>query len=105
VNSSSKCTTCYAKLTGGVSLAFSAPIDVLYAASELNEWVWKCLEAGISKNHARDFNQSLAKIRQAVEAERYPALLALERSASERQVAFLWDDDEVSIGHGTGTNG
>jgi len=96
-------TTCYAKLTGGVSLAFTAPIDVLYAASELNEWTWKCIEAGITGSPTPNFNQSLAKIRQAIEAERNPALLALERSASERQVAFLWDDVEVSIGHGTGS--
>ena len=38
---------CHCRLTGGVSLAFSAPIDALYAASEINEWAWTCLESGL----------------------------------------------------------
>ena len=28
------------KLLGGASMAFSAPIDALYAASAINEWAW-----------------------------------------------------------------
>ena len=28
------------RLQGGVSLAFSAPIDALYAATQINEWAW-----------------------------------------------------------------
>jgi hypothetical protein len=31
------------QLLGGVSLAFSASIDALYAASEINEWAWRIL--------------------------------------------------------------
>jgi cyanophycin synthetase len=27
-------------LTGGASLAFEAPVDVLFAATEINEWAW-----------------------------------------------------------------
>ena len=27
-------------LKGGVSLAYTAPVDALYAASEINEWAW-----------------------------------------------------------------
>ena len=37
--------TCHWPLSGGVSLAFSAPIDVLYAASAINEWAWVCCQA------------------------------------------------------------
>ncbi len=96
-------TTCCTRLTGGVSLAFTAPIDVLYAASELNEWAWKCIEAGMAGNQTPDFDQSIEEIRVAIKTEENPALLTLERSADERQVSFLWDDDEVSIGLGTGS--
>ena len=35
----------YRMLEGGISLAFSAPIDQLYAASEINEWAWAAIDA------------------------------------------------------------
>ena len=35
-------------LSAGVSLFFTAPIDALYAASEINEWAWAACEAEIN---------------------------------------------------------
>ncbi len=78
---------------GGVSLAFSAPIDVLYAACEVNEWA---LQGG-------DFDQALERLRAEVEKESNPKLLALRDAAAQNGVAFLWDDDETSVGLGIGS--
>ncbi len=80
------------RFPGGVSLAFRAPIDVLYAACEVNEWA---LEGGVLEEARR-------RLAALIEAERNPALLAMQAAASARGVAFLWDDDVVSVGLGTG---
>ena len=36
------------RLTGGISLGFTAPIDALYAASEIHEWVWAACDAELN---------------------------------------------------------
>lgn len=87
-------------LAGGLSIAFSAPIDALYAATEICEWLWSCCDAEWYGADAPDFEASAAAIRAAIGEESNPPLLALADAANRRDVAFLWDDDEVSIGHG-----
>jgi hypothetical protein len=47
----------FVKLQGGISLAFSAAVDQLYAASEINEWAWaaSAFELGVSQDtHVAD---------------------------------------------------
>lgn len=95
--------TCHRALSGGVSLAFSAPIDALYAASAINEWAWAGCEAERSQDDVADFDETVAAMRAAIDAEVNPALLQLEQAASIHGVAFLWDDDEVSVGLGKGS--
>jgi len=95
--------TCHWPLTGGVSLAFSAPIDLLYAASEINEWAWAECAAELSDGDATDFDEAVASIKSAIEEESNPRLLELEAAAEKHAVSFLWDDDDVSIGHGRGS--
>ena len=90
------------RLRGGVSIAFSAPIDALYAASAINEWVWACCEAEFLDGDEPAFDESASDIRQAIAEEANPPLLALQKAADEHGVAFLWDDDFVSVGHGSG---
>lgn len=95
--------TYHKPLAGGVSLAFSAPIDVLYAAAMVNEWAWQHIETAFEGERPGDFEQAVVEIRQAIEEEQNPALLALQQAAREHQVPFLWDDDEVSVGFGRGS--
>ncbi|NOX69670.1 MAG: Mur ligase, partial [Gammaproteobacteria bacterium] len=95
--------TCHWRLQGGVSLAFSAPIDALYAASEINEWAWLCLQSGVTAEAFPDLDTRIVEIRRLIEEEVNPALLQLEAAAGEHGVAFLWDDDDVSVGLGTGS--
>jgi UDP-N-acetylmuramyl tripeptide synthase len=92
---------CHRRLAGGVSIAFSAPIDVLYAASALCEWAWSSCDARFNGADMPDFDEAADSLRVAIDEEANPALLDLEAAARARGVAFLWDDDEVSLGHGS----
>lgn len=95
--------TCHRTLTGGVSLAISAPIDALYAATEINEYAWSACDAAFNRAQAPDFDAKAAQIAAAIDAEVNPPLLALEGAAQAHDVSFLWDDDDVSVGLGTGS--
>lgn len=94
---------CHWRLSGGVSLAFSGPIDALYAASAINEWAWACIESGESIEDLADFDEKAVEFQTLIEAERNPALLTLAAAAFDHGVSFLWDDDDVSVGLGTGS--
>lgn len=88
------------RLTGGVSVAFTVPIDSLYAASMINEWAYKEVAAAMGEGDKPDYAEGLTAAREAYADEVNPGLLALEAAAAERGVSFLWDDDEVSLGLG-----
>lgn len=87
-------------LSGGVSLAFTAPIDALYAASEINEWAWAATDAELNGTDEPDFDATVSALRTSQSEEANSDLLALEKSAAEHEVTFLWDDDEASLGLG-----
>lgn len=90
-------------LSGGVSVAFSAPIDALYAASEINEWAWASCDSEFNGADAPDFDETVERIKNEIAEEANPELLALEAAAEQHGVTFLWDDDEVSVGLGRGS--
>src|SRR2546427_2826551 len=87
----------------GASLALSAPVDVLYAATEVNEWAWSAALVDLSGTGEPDLEEGLFQLRPKIEAERNPGLLALRESARKRGVAFLSDDQSVSVGLGAGS--
>jgi UDP-N-acetylmuramyl tripeptide synthase len=87
------------RFAGGASLVISAPVDALYAATEVNEWAFEAARA----RTAPDLREGAARLRQLIQNERNPALLALSAAATERGVAFLSDDEEVSVGLGRGS--
>ena len=89
-----------AKLAGGVSLAFTAPLDALYAASAINEWAWAACDHDLNGADALDFETAVTEIREAIAEEANPALVDLETRAAANGVTMLWDDDEVSLGLG-----
>ncbi len=70
--------TCQWPLSGGISLAFSAPIDALYAASEINEWAWASSRADLSGDDVPDFDEAVAGFHAAIAEEINPPLLLLE---------------------------
>ncbi len=93
----------HVRLSGGASIAFSGPIDALYAASAINEWVWACCDAEFNGAEQPSFDETVTTIKEAIDEEVNPPLLALERAAMDHGVSLLWDDDEVSVGHGAGS--
>ena len=95
--------TCDWRLSGGVSLAFSAPIDTLYAASAINEWAYACCESDLTGSEMPDFDSSVTELLDAIAAEANPPLLRLQQAAAAHGISFLWDDDHVSVGLGSGS--
>ena len=91
---------CSREYNGGVSLVINAPIDVLYAACELNEVAFNRAVANLKDEPVESLNDSIAGLSDLVAQERKPALLAMQVAAACHGVPFLWDDDEVSVGYG-----
>jgi UDP-N-acetylmuramyl tripeptide synthase len=92
---------------GGASLAFTAPMDALYAAADLNEWAWSAATAAVAANGHPDlqgpeFAAAAERLRAAIAMERRPAVLAMHEAARERGVAFLAGEGEISVGSGAG---
>jgi cyanophycin synthetase len=94
----------FRKLEGGISLAFTAPVDQLYAASEINEWAWAASEFDLgASNEEPDFDEALAGLRESAVAEANVELMWLIDEAAARGKTLLWDDDHVSVGLGRGS--
>ncbi|MEP6633585.1 MAG: Mur ligase family protein [Luteimonas sp.] len=106
----------------GASLAFVAPFDRLYAATEVNEWAWWSVVENAAVNasatdaqpmperphapgHAAvwDAAAALRTLQALAAAEAKPGLVALQRAAAAHALPFLADDDAVSIGAGAGS--
>lgn len=97
----------------GASLAFTAPLDQLFSATEVNEWAWcSAHEASHGPLAARfhapghpaawDEAAALHTLRAFAAAERQPGLLALVQAAEKRDLPVLIDDELLSIGAGDG---
>ncbi len=92
------------KLLGGVSMAFSAPIDTLYAASEINEWAWAASAHELGEDvELPEFQETVDSIRNSIAEEANPPLIRLIKDAASHGKTLLWDDDEVSVGLGSGS--
>jgi UDP-N-acetylmuramyl tripeptide synthase len=91
------------RFPGGASLVISAPLDALYAATEVNEWALGAANAAIAGAPAPDFPHGAALLRHLIGMEANPALLAMQRAAAAHGVTFLVDELTASIGTGTGS--
>lgn len=88
---------------GGVSLVISAPPDVLYAATEVNEWAWEVAAAEMNDETPPDFETARARLTREIQEERNPRLMALKTAAEAHAVTFLSDDEWISVGLGKGS--
>ena len=88
------------RLLGGVSMGFTAPVDALYAASEVNEWAWAAIDAELNGADEPDFDEAVGKLRAAIDEEANPELMRLLQLADQNGVTLLWDDDFASLGLG-----
>jgi len=91
---------CSREYDGGVSLVINAPIDVLYAACELNEIAFNRAVATLNGEPVTDLDEDIRSLNELVARERKPALLEMQAAAARHEAPFLWDDDEVSVGFG-----
>ena len=94
----------------GVSLGITAPIDCLYSAVELIEFALLLSAeelklgsiAGTEVEAISVFDDLVSYLKKLVREEENPALLALQSAAQEHDVVFLFDDESVSVGLGSG---
>jgi cyanophycin synthetase len=87
---------------GGVSVATTAPIDALYAATELNERAWTAAVAEVRGEKVPDVRAVIAALLDEIAHERNPVLAGLYRGARARGLTFLSGEDLVSVGSGRG---
>ncbi|MHC4379543.1 MAG: Mur ligase family protein, partial [Planctomycetota bacterium] len=92
--------TAFRKFPGGLSLAFSAPMDALYAACEMNEWAWAAAEAEMDGGEAPDLAAAVEQYTAEIRSESNKPLVRLQKAAERHGALFLTDDDHVSIGAG-----
>ena len=85
---------------GGVSLAVSAPIDGLYAATELNERAWAAAAAELRGEKVPDFRAAVASVLDEIKHEENPLLVHLWNEARSRRLTFLSGEELVSVGSG-----
>ncbi|MFL6194142.1 MAG: Mur ligase family protein [Thermoanaerobaculia bacterium] len=88
---------------GGASLAISAPIDALYAATDVNEEAWKRAEAVLAGRPVPDPAETARRLRPEIAKEANPALVALRDAARDHGVSFLWDNHRATVGLGSGS--
>jgi cyanophycin synthetase len=87
---------------GGASLVVTAPVDGLYAATDLNEAAWDAAAARLEGRAPADQTEVAAQLRELIVREHDPRLRALRDAARAHGVTFLADDDLVSVGSGSG---
>ena len=102
------------RYASGASLAFTAPLDQLLAATEVNEWAWQSVAVGgmaapLPFTHAPghpaawDFESALRTLRHFAAAEAKPRAMMLLAVAAQHGLPVFIDDDAVSIGAGEGS--
>ena len=84
----------------GLCLALAAPIDALYAATEINDWAAASAARVLAGQAEPALEPELDRLKACMDEERNERLLVLEAATAEHELPFLWDDDEVSIGLG-----
>ncbi len=100
----------------GATLAFAAPLDQLFAATDVNEWAWlasiadagadTCFERFHAPGYAASWDEAsaLATLRALAASEARPQLIALQHAAQAHHVALLIDDDAITLGEGDGAH-
>lgn len=110
---------------GGASLALAAPIDLLYTATELNEWAlsaslferepgrWAALEEALVQAAAQaatppavppvlDDRAALERLLRLAALEGHPSLRAVIDRATGHGLGWMYDDEGLTLGEGVG---
>ncbi|MBC8405982.1 MAG: Mur ligase [Planctomycetes bacterium] len=85
----------------GLSLAFSAPIDALYAGIDVGEWIWNSTTEVLAGREPSNLqSDDFTKLRLAIAEEQNPMLAPLHDAARQRGLNFCGDDEWTTIGMG-----
>jgi UDP-N-acetylmuramyl tripeptide synthase len=88
---------------GGANLAISAPMDQLYSAIFVAQTAWHFSVAELLGEEPNDFASMVDDLKSVMQREANPRLIALMDEANRRQIDVLCDDDDISLGHGMGS--
>ena len=91
------------RFSGGVSLVLTAPIDALYAATEVNEAAFASARADLVGAAAPPREEQVRRLVHEIGQESSPTLLRLRDAAAAHGVLFLTDPVRCSIGAGSGS--
>ena len=96
-------TTAVRRFDGGLSLFMSAPVDALYAATEVNEDAWTAVLSTLNGEKNSPADAEVERLQKLISEETNSGLLSLKTAAAAHHVRFLQDDNCVSIGTGKGS--
>lgn len=88
---------------GGVNLAISAPMDQLYSAIFAAQTAWHFTAATLLNEPFGDFASMIDDLKSVMRCEANPRLIALIKAANTHGIDVLCDDDDLSLGHGKGS--
>jgi len=91
---------CVRRFEGGASLALSAPVDALYAATEVNEAAWDAARDFLDGSRRQLLQRVARGLKDEIRDEERPRLQRLMAAAQEKSVPVVLDTDEVSLGLG-----
>lgn len=97
------------KHKSGASLAFSAPADQLYSATEVNEWAWLMAANSGQEFHSpaapslTDEISAFCTLKRMAKGESNAALISLVKAADARNLPTYFDDEFFSVGEGQGS--
>ena len=84
-----------------VMIGYEAPLDAMFACAEMSEWAAWSAQALLEGRPSLPLEPKREEVRTLLAQHRNPRLLELASEAARRAVPFLWDDETVSVGHGS----
>jgi len=87
----------------GANLAVSSPMDQLYTAMFACQTAWHYTAAELLNVAPNNFDVMIDDLIKVSQREANPALMALISAANSHEIDVLCDDDELSLGHGIGS--
>ena len=88
---------------GGANLAMSGPMDQLYSTMFAAQTAWHFCASELLEQAPGDFDTMIKSLSEVMDREANPALIALIKAAEEHGIDVLCDDDDLSLGHGIGS--
>ena len=84
----------------GAVIGYEAPIDAMLPCAEMSEWAALSAIERLASREALPLAPKQDEIASLLAAEQNTAMVELVVAARARDVAFLWDDDEICLGLG-----